>query len=378
MNISVIVPLYKGEKYIRKIISMIKQNVIICNYVLKCKAELIFVNDFPDEIINETNTIISNVVDKITIIQNKVNLGIHRSRVVGLQKAKGDYILFLDQDDQISDAYMLSQLMYIKNEDAVLCNGEYRNHKLIYRNESHQKEAVDKLTYLKQKTVIVSPGQVLIKRKAIPMEWSEHLLNENGSDDVLLWILMLNKRCTFAINPLIMYKHVEDGQNASLDFSKMKKSVEELSTVLENNKILCGDELNICKLALKKRIDKYNGYIEVLRDWETILNNIEYDYKMNKYNTVAIYGCGVIGEKLYFDLDKRNVKCSFFIDRDAGSYINSDIDVYELKNIIEKVDLVFITALFDKGNIYKELCIKENIFKIKSLSDYLNNKEIKI
>lgn len=372
MKISIVTPLYKGKKYIQRIISMVERNIIVCNYVLPCSCEIIFVNDYPGDSISEQDINYSSVIDVVTVIQNKHNMGIHRSRVAGLEHSKGDYVLFLDQDDQISDAYILCQLKEIKNNDAVLCNGEFRNHKLIYRDAQHQKEAVDKIGYLKQKTVIVSPGQVVIKRRSIPIEWTQVILEENGSDDVLLWIMMLEKNCSFAINPLVLYKHNEEGANASLNFVNMKKSVTELCCVLREKKVLCGENLKLCVDALQGRIHKYNLYIEILDNWHNILSNIEYECKSNCYKTIAIYGRGVIGEKLYTDLNNIGIDISFFIDKDASLYMDSD-EVFQLDRVNQVVDLVIITSIFDIGNIRKNFASKGNVLNIKGLADYKNN-----
>lgn len=47
MDISIIVPLYKGQKYIEKVLNMIRGN----NRNAKFLTEVIFVNDFPSETI---------------------------------------------------------------------------------------------------------------------------------------------------------------------------------------------------------------------------------------------------------------------------------------------------------------------------------------
>lgn len=373
MDVSVIVPLYQGKKYVRKIISMIERNKIVCCYVMECAMELIFVNDYPEELINEGTMCCSSVLDGISIVQNDINQGIHRSRITGVKHAKGDYFLFLDQDDQISDAYILSQLRGIKGNDAILCNGVYRNNKLIYADECQQKRATDKNCYLEQKDVIISPGQVLIRKQSIPKQWYENILKENGSDDVLLWILMLQNACSFAINTLVLYLHNEDGGNASFNFVNMRKSVLEIQSVLDNGKLLCGKELETCKMALGSRVKKYDQYIKVLSVWEQVLCNIEHDCKKNVYNRIAIYGRGVVGEKLCEDLARRGINISYFIDKDAKAYICSDIETVELESFTQIVDIVIITAMFDQNKILNNFCGKSNVLMVKSLRDYCDN-----
>ena len=50
MKISIICPLYKGEKYVDKIIEMINRNFDYCKtYIKNISVELIFINDYPNE-----------------------------------------------------------------------------------------------------------------------------------------------------------------------------------------------------------------------------------------------------------------------------------------------------------------------------------------
>ena len=78
------------------------------------------------------------MIFKIEVINNKVNQGIHQTRINGLKKALGKYILFLDQDDEISDFFIKSQLEHIGDADLCIANGimESENGKcLIYKNQ---------------------------------------------------------------------------------------------------------------------------------------------------------------------------------------------------------------------------------------------------
>lgn len=370
MNVSVIVPLYRGKKYVNKIISMIERNKIICSYVMECTVEIVFVNDFPDDNISEKEISYSSALDSVVIICNKVNQGIHRSRIIGLQHAKGDYILFLDQDDTISDAYFLSQLINIKDNDAILCNGIYRNNKLIYSDDIQQKKVIIKKNYLEQKNIIISPGQVLMKKTSIPKQWFVHILKENGSDDVLLWLLMFEQNCSFVTNRLTLYQHNEDGGNASLNFENMKRSVLELKCVLKSGGLLYGEELILCESALDERVRKYNEYIEILIAWDEVISLIDYECKKNDYRRIAIYGRGIIGERLCNDLMNLGINISFFIDKDAKAYICNDVETIEMDHFVQIVDVVFVTSLFDQKRILKDLSRKHNALRVRSLSDY--------
>ena len=98
IDLSIIVPIYKGSQYIKKIIKDVEINIKKTNI----HAELIFVNDCLEDPLCETD---SNLC-KAIYIQNERNVGIHKSRINGLEIATGKYIVFLDQDDYIYHNYM--------------------------------------------------------------------------------------------------------------------------------------------------------------------------------------------------------------------------------------------------------------------------------
>ena len=87
--ISVIIPLYNKEHYIKETI----ESVLAQTYT---DFELIIVNDGSTD--NSVN-IVSMIEDPRIIIVNQKNAGVSSARNHGLQIAKGEYIAFLDADD---------------------------------------------------------------------------------------------------------------------------------------------------------------------------------------------------------------------------------------------------------------------------------------
>ena len=113
--ISIIVPIYHGQKYMRGLIVQIEDaSREISGYV----TELLFVNDDPDLPINPVFK--SELID-IQVINTNVNRGIHGARVEGLLRCRGEFILFLDQDDKIDRNFLTKQLALIGEADAIVC-----------------------------------------------------------------------------------------------------------------------------------------------------------------------------------------------------------------------------------------------------------------
>ena len=102
--VSVIVPVYKAEKYIGACIeSVIKQNFH--------KWELILVDDgSPDK----SGEICEKYVKKDARIKvlHQSNSGVAHARNEGLKVAKGKYISFVDADDYVLSTYLSSMLEY--------------------------------------------------------------------------------------------------------------------------------------------------------------------------------------------------------------------------------------------------------------------------
>ena len=228
--VSVIVPIYNGIGYLEDIIQMLERNYSLDTSI---KIELIIVNDKPDDFVNLSS--ISTKVLDVQVINHQENKGIHASRVDGLKAASGRYIVFLDQDDILDDNYLHSQLEHIQEGDAVVCNGytadrEYRGP--IYPHFGRITFCVDEWSALVCDNRIISPGQVMIKKTAIPECWKRHILKKNGVDDYFLWISMFEKRAKFTINDNKIFTHTFCGNNLSNNYTKMREAMEEFIEVL--------------------------------------------------------------------------------------------------------------------------------------------------
>lgn len=176
----------------------------------------------------------------------------------------GEYIIFLDQDDILTENSVKTYMEILNKNgeiDLILGNGliEDKNgyHK-IFENKNSQNFATKKTPYIKARDFIVSPGQCLIKKEKIPQYWKENILNNNGTDDYLLWLLMFNDKIKIYKNYNIVYKHNYTGENLSNDEEKMNASRKELLEVL-------------------KKYNKYN-----IKDYKSLKRTIEYKQNYKK------------------------------------------------------------------------------------------------
>ena len=253
MKVSVIIPIYKGNKYINGLIRMISRNMdYIRSHGDSIDIDLVLVNDFPDIPLKAEELEKSHDFNILTA-DNCKNQGIHQTRVNGLKIASGEYILMLDQDDEIPDNCIGSQCAAIGTADIVVGNG-YKmidgKKKLIYKTDKKHSLCKNEKIYLLAANQKVSPGHCLIKKDAIPKEWYEFVVNDNGGDDLFLWLLMFEKKCSFVINRDCVYTHIDTGQNLSLDLEKMYKSSDNVIELCRKSGAV--DEKTVC--AYERRI----------------------------------------------------------------------------------------------------------------------------
>ena len=274
MDITVIVPVYKGQKYINPIQEMVEKNILYAkDNGQPLSVELLFVNDFPADPI---------VVDKrgdnyrIETFFNPKNCGIHQTRVNGLKKATGNYILFLDQDDTITSNCLYSQYMSIGENDIVIGNG-YRKvndcYRKIYKSTKKQKLSCKEIIYLKAANQIVSPGHCLIRKEAIPSEWCNNCMTDNGSDDLLLWLIMFEKGKKFCVNHECVYKHVDTGINFSDNINAMFQSSENLISIAEKNQLLQEKSISLYKRRIKYLKNMQNA--SILKKISLTISNLD-------------------------------------------------------------------------------------------------------
>lgn len=136
--------------------------------------------------------------------------------------------------------------------------------------------------------------------------------------------------------------------------------------------IAAASSLNGKHLAQRiEKIDKFKGYYNMLNQWLVLKQEgktLEQYFVDNTYNTIAIYGMGEMGNRLYDELknsDKVEVKCT--IDKNAA-ITYSELEALETVDGMPEVDVVVVTATFAFAEIEEELRAKID-YPIVSLDD---------
>lgn len=97
-----------------------------------------------------------------------------------------------------------------------------------------------------------------------------------------------------------------------------------------------------------EKIDKFRIYYNMLNQWLVLKQenkSIESYFTNNEYKTIAIYGMGEMGNRLYEDLKDTEIKVRYAIDKNAGTTY-SKIELKDIGDELEIVDVVIVTAVF--------------------------------
>ena len=88
--ITVIIPLYNGEKYIRRSV----ESVLAQTYI---HFELIVVDDGSTD---SGGDVVKQIYDPRLHLKHQINMGVSAARNKGIAEGKGKYFAFLDADDE--------------------------------------------------------------------------------------------------------------------------------------------------------------------------------------------------------------------------------------------------------------------------------------
>ena len=359
VRISIIVPVYYGKRYLKNL--TVQAERAAKRLHRGDQAELIYINDAPDDTLDE-NEYRSDFIS-VTVCNTTVNRGIHGARVYGLSHAAGEYILFLDQDDAIKETFLSDQLEKIGNADAIVCRLVNAG-KLQYTDSYRFEEVITKEFLLTNWNPIVSPGQVLLRKSAIPELWKEKIMEKNGADDYLLWLSMFAERKKFVFNQNVLFERIVSGSNTSANTNQMMDSEEEMIRILSESGLLTAeDKERLHNLAGSLRrehvreLDTYRNAYRVYDGWigRAFTNDSPAEMLKGKGITnIAIYGASYIGRSIFRLLEHSSVKVLFFLDQNAA-YIDFGIPVYTVSDAPPQIDGILISLFQETGQIREML-----------------------
>ena len=209
-KISVIVSVYNTEKYIEKCLdSLLNQTY--------SNIEIVVINDCSTDGSLKILKKYAKKYDNMILIENKENKGLSYSRYVGLEKATGEYIGYIDSDDYVDSTYYEQMMKAIKKEKSEIAIADM---KIVYEDGSFPDYVskgcngeVNTLNIIKN-GLAASACNKLFKREIIDKyKFSEGKLNEDLA--VILPSIVAAKKISYVENNNYYYvQHTGSIQNS--------------------------------------------------------------------------------------------------------------------------------------------------------------------
>lgn len=155
----------------------------------------------------------------------------------------------------------------------------------------------------------------------------------------------------------------------------MKKGTKTVMALLSGaatGALLAGKLLNRPVKGQDKKVDKFKSYYNMLNQWLVLKQegkSLTGYFVDNNINTIAIYGMGEMGNRLYDELKGSGIKVEYAIDKNAESTY-SELDIKTLEDELPFVEAIIVTAVFAFDDIEKEISSKVG-YKVISLEDVI-------
>ena len=250
IKVSVIVPIYNTEKFLRKCIESIVNQTL-------GEIEIILISGGSTDnsyIICEEYS--RKYPKKIRYINNK-NIGCSATRNLGISLAKGKYVAFVDSDDYIEQE--MYQEMYEKaqkeNLDIVVCGINYINEQTQKIKKSIPINIKEKNDYLYYKNKMANPVNKLFKKSLIKSILFPVKIH-SGEDIVFCFKGILAVKYISHIEKPY-YNYVYHGNNSIFNLEKRLGvfiAFKELYIYLEDNDYIKNKEIR------KKFYENFNFY----------------------------------------------------------------------------------------------------------------------
>ncbi len=193
IHVSIVIPVYNAENFIFDTIESVflqKGNL---------NLELVVVDDFSnDNSVEIIRDCFSNYTHsksyckcECKLIQNGTNLGVAKSRNIGIENSNGEYIAFLDSDDLFSPYKLQKQLDFMIEKEAILtCTGRQLidDTGVSLNNYIKVPQIITYKDLLKTNTICCS--SVIVRAKVFDEFKFEH---DEFHEDYYLWLRILKK-----------------------------------------------------------------------------------------------------------------------------------------------------------------------------------------
>ena len=269
-DISVIIPTYNRAHILpRALDSVLAQTQL--------PIEIIVVNDGSTD---GTKSVLSNYPGLKIIDQQ--HSGVSAARNIGLEHTNGEWIAFLDSDDEWLPEKLEQQWAAICNDDKLICHTEeiwIRNGKRVNPMKKHQKYG----EYIYEKCLplcVISPSSVMIHQS---------VFNDIGvfdeslevCEDYDLWLRICSKYSTLFISEPLIVKYGGHEDQLSRKYWGMDRfRIQAMEKILSFEELSAEDEKATVDMIIQKCEIIINGMQKRGKDDEAK----EWQEKMKSYN----------------------------------------------------------------------------------------------
>ena len=281
-EVSIIIPVYNSEKYLKTTIENILKQTFK-NY------ELLLIDDGSTDSSGEICDNYSKLDNRIKVIHKK-NGGICDARNIGLKEALGQYILFMDNDDEVNERLIEDNYALMQENDLDLIKfgreAIYINNDIIERSNirKFKREILTKEDLTQRKLQLWYDNFFVCVWDAM---YNKRILEnimfdvnfKKGGEDIAFNIDIFNRLQKIMLNDKIYYKHLIRNQFST--------STKYNPNYLQDNENKFNRFNNLTKTDIEN-IDLYNCII--VRDFlnSIVLNIIRSEYKIDKQDSIKI------------------------------------------------------------------------------------------
>jgi glycosyltransferase involved in cell wall biosynthesis len=218
VKLSVIVPVYNAEQYLRRCVDSILDATI---FLGGGESEIILIDDGS---IDDSSRICNELAEKNREIKvfHISNQGVSKARNYGIENSRGKYIAFVDADDYIEKnmyKIMIAQMESDSTLDVGVCLWNFidQNGKKVVNKENISFSAYGKQTgrdFLKHiyddsytNGIVVSPWNKIFKRECIV---KHKMVERYAEDDYLMSKVFSNDDCRIVVIKEILYNYCEN------------------------------------------------------------------------------------------------------------------------------------------------------------------------
>ena len=239
--ISIIVPVYNVEKYLRECLDSISQ--------LKAVTwEAILVDDGSTDTSGQICDEYAKQDSRFRVIHQK-NAGVSAARNAGLDAAKGDWIWFVDSDDSINPDFEISNPEVLDDADYVLFDMRKFHDGEELKSLEHQK-GILKCTDLSKNDFLCKfqcnhHPRLFYKKTWVMIDYHQRIAFSLGTrvgEDLEFQYKYLTRCKRPASLDAVLYNYRLRGGSATQDDSYRRKNVEDLPIVLQHLLEWCKQE----------------------------------------------------------------------------------------------------------------------------------------